>query len=70
MRYEDEIKGKGKQLKGATKEKIGKLTGDRHLERSGAGERLAGKMQQEFGKARRKVGEAVEDLGEKIASKR
>jgi uncharacterized protein YjbJ (UPF0337 family) len=70
MRYEDEIKGKGKQIKGATKEKLGKLTGDRDLEQSGAGDRFAGKAQEQFGKARRKVGDAVEELGKQIANKR
>ena len=67
MRYEDEIKGKGKQVKGAVKEKLGKWTGDRNLEDSGTAERAEGDVQEGFGKAKRKVGEAVEDLGEKIA---
>jgi len=26
MKYEDEVKGKGKQVKGAVKEELGKLT--------------------------------------------
>jgi uncharacterized protein YjbJ (UPF0337 family) len=70
MRYEDELKGKGKQLKGAAKEKLGKLAGNRDLEDRGRGERVEGKLQEKVGKARRKVGEAVEDLGGRIASKR
>ena len=32
MKYEDEVKGKGKQVKGAVKEQLGKLTGNRDLE--------------------------------------
>ncbi|PYS26704.1 MAG: CsbD family protein [Acidobacteria bacterium] len=32
MRYEDELKGKGKQVKGAAKEKLGKLAGDPNLQ--------------------------------------
>jgi len=68
MRYEDEVRGKGKQVKGAVKEKLGKLTGDRDLQDRGAADRTEGKVQEKFGKARRKVGEAVEDLGERIAS--
>jgi uncharacterized protein YjbJ (UPF0337 family) len=68
MRYEDEVKGKGKQVKGAVKEGLGKLTGDRDLEDSGTADRAKGKVQEGFGKAKRKIGEAVEDLGERIAS--
>lgn len=70
MRYEDELKGKGKQVKGAAKEKLGKLAGNPDLQERGSQERFEGKVQEKFGKARRKVGEAVEDLGERIASKR
>ena len=70
MRYEDEIKGKGKQIKGAAKEKLGKLAGNRNLEETGSEERFEGKVEEKVGKARRKAGEAVEDLGERIASKR
>lgn len=68
MKYEDEVKGKGKQVKGAVKEELGKLTGDRNLEDSGTADRVEGDVQQGFGKTKRKIGEAVEDLGERIAS--
>ena len=67
MRYEDEVKGKGKQIKGTAKEQLGKLTGNRDLEDEGTGDRVEGKVQEKLGHARRKVGDAVEDLGEKIA---
>ena len=70
MRYEDELKGKGKQVKGAAKEKLGKLMGDPNLQQRGINERVEGNVQEKVGRARRKVGEAVEDLGERIASKR
>jgi len=68
MRYEDEIKGKGNEAKGAVKEELGKLTRDRKLQESGAADRSEGKVQEDFGTTKRKVGEAVEDLGERIAS--
>jgi uncharacterized protein YjbJ (UPF0337 family) len=68
MKYEDEIKGKGKQVKGAVKEELGKLTGDRELQDSGTADRVKGDVQEGFGKTKRKIGEAVEDLGERIAS--
>lgn len=67
MKYEDEIKGKGKQLKGAVKEELGKLTGDRELEDSGTADRAEGDVQEGFGKTKRKIGEVVADLGKRIA---
>ena len=70
MRYEDELKGKGKQITGAAKEKLGKLAGNRDLEEKGSHERFEGKVEEKIGKTRRKVGEAVENFGEKIANKR
>jgi uncharacterized protein YjbJ (UPF0337 family) len=70
MRYGDELKGKGKQVAGAAKEKIGKLAGNPGLQDRGSEERFEGKVQEKVGKARRKVGEAIEDVGNKIASKR
>lgn len=68
MKYEDEVKGKGKQIKGAVKEKLGKLTGDRDLEHSGTADRVEGDVQEGFGKTKRKIGEAVEKVGKRIAS--
>lgn len=67
MRYEDELKGKGKQLKGSAKEKLGRFSGDRALQDRGNQERAEGKIQENFGRAKRKVGEAVEDIGDEIA---
>jgi uncharacterized protein YjbJ (UPF0337 family) len=68
MKYEDEVRGKGKQVKGAVKEELGKVTGDRKLEDSGKADRVEGDVQEGFGKTKRKIGEAVEDFGERIAS--
>jgi uncharacterized protein YjbJ (UPF0337 family) len=68
MKYEDEVKGKGKQVKGAVKEKLGKLTGNRDLEDSGTADRVEGDVQEGFGKTKRKIGEAVEKVGQRIAS--
>jgi uncharacterized protein YjbJ (UPF0337 family) len=68
MKYEDEVKGKGKQVKGAVKEKLGKLTGNRDLEDSGTADRVEGDVQEGFGKTKRKIGETVEKVGQRIAS--
>ena len=68
MRYEGELKGKAKQVKGKVKEGLGKATGDRALHDEGERERRAGKLEEGVSHARRVVGETVEDIGDKIAS--
>jgi uncharacterized protein YjbJ (UPF0337 family) len=65
----DQIEGKFKKAKGAVKEKMGELLGDRELESEGASERGAGRAQEVYGKARQVAGEAVKDLGKKIKGK-
>jgi uncharacterized protein YjbJ (UPF0337 family) len=62
----DELEGKFDQAKGATKETVGRAVDDRDLEAEGGAERTGGKVQEGFGKARRKVGEAIEDIGESV----
>jgi uncharacterized protein YjbJ (UPF0337 family) len=70
MWNDDEVKGKGKQIKGAIKSKVGKLTGDGDLENEGEAERAGGEVQEKFGNVRKKAGKAIEDVGEAIAGKR
>jgi len=70
MRNKDEIKGKGKQISGAIKDKMGELIKDPKLESKGEAERAAGKLQEKTGKARRKTGETVQKIGKAIAGKR
>ncbi|MFN2493979.1 MAG: CsbD family protein [Pyrinomonadaceae bacterium] len=62
----DEIKGKFDQAKGTTKETVGRTINDRDLENEGLDDRTGGKIREGFGTARRKVGEAVEDVGESL----
>ena len=62
----DEIEGKFDQAKGSVKETVGKAVNDRDLEAEGSADRTGGKVQEGFGTAKRKIGEAVEDLGESI----
>jgi uncharacterized protein YjbJ (UPF0337 family) len=70
MWNEDEMKGKGKQIKGAVKDKVGEVTNNRDLEAEGEAERAAGNVQEGFGTARRKAGEALEDVGRAISGKK
>ncbi|HMF57528.1 MAG TPA: CsbD family protein [Pyrinomonadaceae bacterium] len=63
---EDEVKGKFDQAKGAVKENVGRAIDDREMESEGAADRAGGNLQEGFGTARRKVGEAIEDIGEKL----
>ena len=67
MRYEGEIKGKAKQVKGTAKQTVGKLIDDPELHDEGSSDRVKGKVQEKAGKARRVIGETVEDIGDKIA---
>lgn len=63
----DELEGKFDQAKGAAKETVGRVINDRDLENEGGADRTGGKIQEGFGTAKRKVGEAVEDIGESIS---
>ncbi len=62
----DELEGKFDKAKGKIKETVGRATDDRDLEREGSADRTGGEVQEGWGKTKRKVGEAVEDLGESI----
>ena len=68
MRYEGEIKGKAKQAKGTVKERLGKSLDDPELHDRGKREKVEGRIQERMSKAKRVFGEAVEDLGDEIAS--
>jgi uncharacterized protein YjbJ (UPF0337 family) len=70
MRNKDEVKGKGKRIKGALKDKAGEMLGNRELEAEGEAERAKGNVQESYGRARRKVGDAIKDAGRAISGKR
>jgi uncharacterized protein YjbJ (UPF0337 family) len=63
---DDEVRGKIDQTAGKLKETAGRLTDDPVLEEEGADQRIAGNIEHGVGKARRKVGEVVEEAGRKI----
>ena len=62
----DEIKGKAEKAKGYIKEETGEAINDPELEAEGRAERAGGKLREGFGKAKRKVSEAVDDIADKI----
>jgi uncharacterized protein YjbJ (UPF0337 family) len=63
---DDEVRGKIDQASGTVKEKAGRAMGDPLLEEEGADQRASGKLEAGFGKARRKVGEALKEVGKKV----
>ncbi|MEO8430716.1 MAG: CsbD family protein [Acidobacteriota bacterium] len=62
----DEIEGRKDNIKGRIKEAAGTLTGNKDLESEGADDRAGGALQEGLGKARRKVGDAIEDFGKDL----
>lgn len=66
MWNKDEVRGKSDQVKGKVKEKIGNLTDNEDLRDEGVADQAAGDVEEGVGKGRRKVGEALNDLGDKI----
>ena len=62
----DEVKGKFDQVKGDVKQKAGHAFNDPALEDEGNADRAGGEVREGFGKARRKVGETLEDIGKAV----
>jgi uncharacterized protein YjbJ (UPF0337 family) len=62
----DELDGKAKQVKGKVKQGISHLTDDPKLHDEGVADEAEGDVQEGFGKTKRKIGEAIEDVGEAI----
>ena len=62
----DEVEGKFDRAKGTVKENVGRALNDRDMEAEGTADRASGNVQEGFGTAKRKVGEAVEDIGDDI----
>ena len=62
----DELKGKAEALKGKVKQAAGDLTDDDQLHDEGVVDEAAGNTREVIGRGRRKVGEAIEDLGDAI----
>ena len=66
MKNRDEIEGTKDQVKGRAKQAWGDLTNNERLHDEGVADEAAGDLQEGFGRARRKVGEVIEDIGDEI----
>ncbi len=66
MKNRDELDGKGDQIKGRAKQAWGDLTNNERLHDEGVADEASGNVQEGLGKARRKVGEAIEDIGKDL----
>lgn len=62
----DELNGKVDKLKGKAKQAIGNATDDQRLHDEGVADEAAGSVEEGFGKARRKVGDAIHEVAHKI----
>ena len=62
----DELDGKVDQVKGRVKQGAGDLTDNDQLREEGAADEAKGDVQEGFGKARRKVGDAIDDIGDTL----
>jgi uncharacterized protein YjbJ (UPF0337 family) len=66
MLNKDEIAGKGEELKGKVKQAVADLTNDPELHDEGVADEAAGDLREGVGTVKRKVGEAIKDLGDRI----
>lgn len=66
MKNRDEVEGRAKEIKGNIKQAAGKALDDERLHDEGVADEAEGEIQEGFGKGRRKVGEALNDLGNKL----
>jgi uncharacterized protein YjbJ (UPF0337 family) len=63
---QDELNGKADKLKGKAKQAWGDVTNNERLHDEGVADEASGNVQEGFGKARRKLGEALDDVADKI----
>lgn len=62
----DEVKGKWEQAKGTVKDKVGEVTGNTELEAEGETQRAGGEVQEGWGKVKRKVSDAIDDVADAV----
>jgi len=62
----DELDGKTEQVKGKIKQAAGDLTDNESLHKEGVADEAAGDVQEGFGRGRRKAGDAIKDIGDRL----
>jgi len=62
----DKWQGRGRQVTGDIKERVGKLTDDEEMAEEGRAEQAKGKVQETVGKAKEKLEDVAEDLKDKV----
>lgn len=62
----DELEGKKDQVKGRAKQAWGDVTNDQQLHDEGVADEGSGNVQEGLGRARRKIGEKIEDIGQDL----
>ena len=67
MWNKDEVRGRAERVKGRVKEEAGKMSHDERLRNEGVADQAAGDVQEGFGRGRRKVGNAIKEVGRKIS---
>jgi len=65
----DEVEGKWEKAKGWVKDKTGEATNDPELEAEGEAQNAAGHAQDNWGKVKRKTGDAVDSVADAIKGK-
>lgn len=58
----DELKGKAEKAKGFVKEETGEILNDPELEAEGRMERASGTLRENYGKAKEKINDAVDEV--------
>ncbi|HVL70044.1 MAG TPA: CsbD family protein [Vicinamibacterales bacterium] len=62
----DELEGRKDQIKGKVKQGVGDVTDNERMHDEGVADEAGGEVQEGFGRGRRKVGEAIKDIGDRI----
>ena len=62
----DEMKGRTESIKGKMKQAAGDLADDEQLRDEGVVDEAVGDTRETIGRGRRKVGEAIEDIGDRL----
>jgi len=62
----EELKGRGEQLRGRSKQAVGDLTDDERLRGEGLADEATGRVREGAARTRRRIGKSIEDVGKRI----